>query len=195
MSAILSNAFEPSVEIDTRISPSNVDFRRIREQIENNLLPHLPVEINRFGQWRTIHDQPQPRPLNCRAKDAGELCGEQGKIRWFKGGVHAADFDPHEIQQPIHQLKRRRALRCSISSDSAGRRNLVGQRIFNRPQDQRERCAQLVAHVAEKRRLRAIEIGQHLGRAYFRLVGFGVGDACGYLTGNQVKESGITWSS
>src|SRR5258708_5900934 len=29
----------------------------IREQVEHDLLPHLPVEVDRFGQRRAIHNQ------------------------------------------------------------------------------------------------------------------------------------------
>ena len=50
--------------IDTRISPSKVDFSAFESRLRTNLLPHLTVHIHRLRQRRAIHHELQPRPLD-----------------------------------------------------------------------------------------------------------------------------------
>ena len=49
------------------------ELESIGNEIEDNLLPHIPVHIDRLWQWRTIDHQVQPRPFASRSKIACEL--------------------------------------------------------------------------------------------------------------------------
>ena len=55
--------FEEGIRAVSRNGYSNFAFKRglqgIREQIENNLFPHLPVNVDRLRQWWTVHGEPQ----------------------------------------------------------------------------------------------------------------------------------------
>ncbi len=64
-----------------------------------------------------------------------------------------------------------------------------GQGVVHRAEDQRQRGAELVAHVAEEGGLGPVEFGQRLGPLPFFFVSPGVGDGGGDLTGQQVHEA------
>ena len=61
------------------------------------------------------------------------------------------------------------------------RRRSVRRSVVERAEQQRQRRAELVADVAEERRLGAIDLGERLGAAPFLLVGVDVGQAGGDL--------------
>ena len=69
---------------------------------------------------------------------------------------------------------------------------MAGQRVFNRPQNQRQRRAQLVAHVAEKSRLCPIQFGQASRALLLFFIGLGIGNAGGYLAGCKVQKPCVT---
>ena len=64
----------------------------------------------------------------------------------------------------------------------------AGEQLLERPQHQREWCAELVADVAEERGLRAVEFGQGLGAPALVLVGLGVGDRRRDLTCHEIEK-------
>ena len=49
------------------------ELERVREQVENDLLPHVAIDIDRLGQRRAVDDEAQAGALDRRAEDAGEL--------------------------------------------------------------------------------------------------------------------------
>ena len=56
------------------------ELERVREQVEDDLLPHLAVDVDRLGERRAVDDEPQAGALDRRAEDARELGGERGEI-------------------------------------------------------------------------------------------------------------------
>src|SRR5580658_8800254 len=80
-------------------------LERVRDEIENDLLPHLSVDIGRLGQRRTIDVELQPCLLDRRAKDARKLRRESGKIDRFKRRPHAPGFDARKVEQRVDQLE------------------------------------------------------------------------------------------
>ena len=65
------------------------------------------------------------------------------------------------------------------------------QNLIEGPQHERERRAKLVAHVGEKRRLGAVELGQRFSTFAFFLVGACTGKSGGDLTRQQINESAV----
>src|SRR4029077_12519636 len=71
-------------ELDMRagVTQSNLDetlegkLEGVRDEIEDDLFPHLPIDIRQFGHGRTVNVEPQSGPLNRRAKNARKLSGE-----------------------------------------------------------------------------------------------------------------------
>ena len=68
-------------------------------------------------------------------------------------------------------------------------RRLAGKRIFNGAQNESERSAQLVTHVAEERGLGAIQLGEFFSAFSFLLIGVGVVNAGGDLAGDEIEKS------
>ncbi len=66
------------------------------------------------------------------------------------------------------------------------------ERVFLRPQHQRQRRAELVADVGEERRLGAIQLGQRLGALAFGLVSARVADRGDDLRGRQLEERAVS---
>ena len=71
------------------------------------------------------------------------------------------------------------------------RRPRIGKTVFERTHEQRQRCAELVTDIAEKCRLRPIELGQCLGAIALVLVGAGVGERGAELIRHQVNKGAV----
>ena len=72
-----------------------------------------------------------------------------------------------------------------------GRQPVGGQRLLERAQHERQRRAELVAHVREERGLGAIELGQRLGPLPIVLGGARVADQAADLGGEQLEPAAV----
>ena len=95
----------------------------------------------------------------------------------------------------LTSFSRRRPLRCATSSAVAASAGsaLVAlvEQILQRAEHQRQRRAELVRHVREERRLRAVELGQRLGPAPLFLERLRVRQRRANLRRNQSEERSI----
>jgi hypothetical protein len=55
-------------------------FESVRDKIEDDLLPHLLIDKDRFGQSRRINSQRESCFLTGRAKAAGEIVRQRREI-------------------------------------------------------------------------------------------------------------------
>src|SRR5579862_7496331 len=60
------------------------EFKGIRKQIENDLLPHVPVEVDRAGAALAVHRKVQPSSFHCRTERAREISRQSSEVRWFE---------------------------------------------------------------------------------------------------------------
>ena len=81
------------------------ELERVRQQIEDDLFPHLAVDVDRARQRRTVDHQLQPCPFGGRSERAGEIGGQRRQIRRFERGGHASGFDARKVQQGVHELE------------------------------------------------------------------------------------------
>src|SRR6185503_19412536 len=79
------------------------ELERVREQVENDLLPELAVDVA-LTERRTIDVEPESRALDRRAKDAGQLGGEHAQIGGLVGDLDPAGLDPRKVEQRVHEL-------------------------------------------------------------------------------------------
>ena len=165
----------------------------VRQQVEDDLLPHVAVDINRLTQRLAVHRESQARFFHRRAEDAGDLRGKAGEIGRLIDCLHAPSFDAGEIQQRVDQLQQAQGIAAggnellvTFRAETLAR---FRQNLFQRTQHQRQRSAKLVADVAEELRLGAIEFGQLLGSIAFGLIGGSVGDGSRDLVGEQREKS------
>ena len=80
------------------------ELQCVRQQVEQHLLPHVRVDIDRLVQRCAVHDQRQTRPLDGGPEDAGKLGSEHTEIDWLVTDLGAAGFDSGEIQQRVDQF-------------------------------------------------------------------------------------------
>ncbi len=169
------------------------ELKGVREQVEDDLLPHLGVNIDRLGQRRAADDQAQASPLDRRAKHAGQLGRQRSKIGWLIDGLDAASLDAREVEQRVHQLQQ--TLRIALDQHNPlavlGKRGCIGQRILGWAKHQRQRRAKLVADVAEEDSLCAVELGQCLGALALLLVCLGVREAGRDLRRHQLHKAAV----
>ena len=90
----------------------------------------------------------------------------------------------------LTSFSRRSALRWTVSRSApcSTPPGVVASASSVGPEQQRQRRAELVADVAEERRLRAIDGRKRLGALSFLFVGAGVGERGAELIGDQVEE-------
>src|ERR1700728_2736780 len=65
----------------------------VRDQIEDDLLPHVPIDVRQFTGGFAIHQQSQAGPFCGGAKDACELCGESRDIGCLINSVDSTGLD------------------------------------------------------------------------------------------------------
>jgi hypothetical protein len=81
------------------------EFEGIGEEVEDDLLPHIPVHIDRL-RWRLASDiHLQARVLAERAEAGRQLRGESGEIGGLVRRLDAACLHAREVQQCVHQLE------------------------------------------------------------------------------------------
>ncbi len=171
------------------------ELEGVREQIEDHLLPHLAVDVDRLGQGRAVDDQAQARPIDRRAEARGELGGERREVGRLVARLDAPGLDAREVEQRVDQLEQPQAIAMRgvdqrpIVDGNAGCR--LGQHLLERPQHQGQGRAELVADVREECGLGAVDLGQGLGAPALLLVGAGVGEAGRDLARDQVDEARV----
>ena len=79
------------------------ELESVRQQIENDLVPHLAIDVDRIGKRLAIDDEADARALASRAEVAGKVFGQCAQIRRFVSSLRAAGFDAREVQQRIHK--------------------------------------------------------------------------------------------
>ncbi len=169
------------------------ELEGVGDQVQDHLLPHLPVQIGGLGQGRAVQLQPEAGALDRRSEAGGDLGGEPGDIRRLERRLHPPRFDPREVEQAVDQPQQPPAI---AQGEGGLRLHLFGRRsarghVLQRAEHQGERGAELVADVGEECGLGAIELRQGLGPAAFLLVGVRIGDRRSDLAGRQLKETAI----
>ncbi len=77
------------------------EFQGVGDQIENDLFPHLAVDVNRFVKGGALDFEVQPGAFHGGAEVGGEILGEAAELGGLKDGLHAAGLDAREIEQCV----------------------------------------------------------------------------------------------
>ena len=80
------------------------ELQRVRQQVEDHLLPHVAVDVDGFVQRGTVDDEVQPGPIDGRPEDAGQLGGDGREVDRLVAGLLAAGLDAGEVQQRVDEL-------------------------------------------------------------------------------------------
>ena len=84
--------------------PLEGELQRVGEQVEDDLLPHVPVDVHRLAQRRAVDGERQARAVDGGAEHAGQLRGGRGEVDRLEPRVDAAGLQPGEVEQRVDQL-------------------------------------------------------------------------------------------
>jgi hypothetical protein len=123
--------------------------------------------------------------------NSGECC----QIGCLVYSFHASCFDTREVEQGVDETQQTGAIAIyEFELLRGGRREMrlaAGEQILERTQHQRERRAELVADIAEKCSLGAVNLGESLGSSLFFLIGTSRGDAGRDLSSDEIEKSRV----
>ncbi len=149
--------------------------------------------MNRSGQGRRFDREGEASALDRRAEAAGDILCQRGEVDGREGRLDAPRLDAREIEQRVDQPQESQRIAMG-DFELAPRRPIDAvprERILQRPEHQREGCAELVADIREEACLGPVELGQCLGPAALLLVGAGIPDRGRNLSGDEVQEARI----
>ena len=138
----------------------------VREQVEHDPLEHVTVQHGADAVVAVVREV-EPRPLRRRTEALREATGELGHVddgglRLQPPGLHPAEVE-HGVDHPgepagavVDELEPAPLLLRVV---------LDGERLLQRPADERQRGAQLVADVREERALGLVELDERLAPA------------------------------
>src|SRR5687767_10547588 len=171
------------------------EFEGVRQQIENDLFPHVAVNVDRLVERWTLDDELEPGALDGGAKCAREIYGNRREIDRRVYGLQAPRFNPREIEEDVHEAHQSHCVAVNhlkvLTPRSGQGLSGICQLIFKRTEKKRQRSTKLVAHVAEERGFGAIELGQRLGALALRLIRSGVDDRRSDVAGDEIEKRPI----
>ena len=180
--------FDPNLSVES-------ELEGVRQQIEEDLLPHLPIDVDGLGEGLAIDDELKPGFFNGRSEHAREFRGEAGEVGGLVVSIDAPGLDAREIQQRIHEPQQAQgiAMRHLLSFPMHGRqrRGRIGQAVFKRSDQQGERCSKFVTDVAEERRFCPIELRKGFGALSLLLVRARVGERRAKLVGDEIDKRAV----
>ena len=185
---------DPSVSDRAQADPDAAlegELEGIRQQIEQDALPHLRIDEGAFDDGFAFDREHQPCAFDRGAKGAREIGREPRQVDLAIGRADAACLDASEVEQRVDQAQEPQLIVVDRGQLLTGERAARGQRILRGCQHQRERRAKLVAHVAEEGRLGPVELGERRGAPALLLVQAGVRERRRHLVRQQGGEVAI----
>jgi len=173
--------------------PGGGELDRVGEQVENDLFPHLAVDVDRLGQPRRVDPQLESGPLGGRPEGAGQPRGVVGEVGRPVRGQQPAGLQPGEVEHGVDQLEQPEtvAVHGQQAFPLGARHGGVVEQVLQRAQDQRQRGAELVADVGEEVGLCPVERRELGGPLAFLLVRPQVVHGPGDLRGGQLEEVAV----
>ena len=168
------------------------ELEGVRQEIQENLLPHLAIDMDRLWQRIALDDELKTSLFNRRSEHTGEVGRQPRQIRRLVVGVDAAGLNTREIQERVDETQESQGIAVGhlLSFPMHGRqwRPRICQAVFERADEQGQGRPQLVTDVAEERRLGPIERRQGFGTLSFLLVRARVGERRPQLVGDEIQE-------
>ena len=176
-------------------APLERELEGVGKEIEDDLLPHGVIHVDRLETGRAPDLEPEPGLLDRRAEDAGQIGREGAEVGRLVPRLVPAGLDTREVEQRVHELEQPPAVpadhreRVVVARAQGCRR--AAKQIVERPEHQGERRSKLVADVAEERRLGAVELGQRFRALALFVVGRGLCHGRPDLCGDQIEEVAV----
>ena len=166
------------------------ELEGIAQEIEDDLFPHVPIDIQVVGKLRTIDHEFQAGPFDRRTEDAGQVGRECRQVGRLVAGLHAPRLDSREVEKGVDELRQTKTVPLRdlqpflIARVQFG----LGQHILHGPEHQCQWRPKLMTDIGEERRLGSIDLCQGLDATPFLLQRFRIGDARRDLRGEKSEE-------
>ena len=85
--------------------PDKVNLNAFESRLRTIFFPHIAIDPHRLALARAVDCQLQRRFFHSCSEYARELGGVARQIDWLIGRLHAARFDPREVEQRIDELQ------------------------------------------------------------------------------------------
>ena len=79
------------------------ELDRVREQVQDDLLPRVPIDVHRVVECRAVDAQAKPRALHDRSEHARDVAGLTREVGWRVGRFDTAGVDLREVDQRVDQ--------------------------------------------------------------------------------------------
>ena len=79
-------------------------LQRIGQQVEDDLLPHVAVDVDRLRQRGGVDGELESGPLHGGAEHAGQLGRGRCEVDRFEPCLDAPGLEPGEVEQGVDQL-------------------------------------------------------------------------------------------
>lgn len=115
------------------------ELEGVAEQVEDDLLPHVPVDVDGLRQRWAVHREGQAGLVDGGAEDAGQLRGGRGQLDRFVAGPQVAGLDAGEVEQGVDESAQPQPVAVDDVQFLPRARIGVGQpgpKLFERAHDQ-----------------------------------------------------------
>jgi hypothetical protein len=164
------------------------ELEGIGDQVEHQLFPLRRIHVDRLGQRRAVDDEPHAGLFDQRMEGAGQFARQRGKVGRHEAQRKASRVDARDVEQAVHQAQQANAVSMHDLHVIAVQGRMVGERVFDDAEDERQRRSKLVADIAEKGGLGAIDLGQRFCTQFFFLKRTRIDHGARHLVGNGQKE-------
>ncbi len=86
------------------------ELEGVGEEVEDDLLPHVPIDVDRLRQRLAGDVEPEPRTLAGRTEARRQLGREPGKLGRLVHRLGAARLDAREVEQRVDELEQAHAV-------------------------------------------------------------------------------------
>ena len=195
VSATVRTARSPSRRSATVIPPSKVNFTALESRFRTTF-SHMSRSTktgSSNGAQSTVNRS--PARSTAERKTLASSAVVTARSTGSNSRVDPARLQPREVQQRVHELAQPQCVALDdlqlLAGPAIGLEGGGALQLGERPEDQRQGGAELVADVGEEVGLGAIELGQGLSPPAFGLVAPGVHQTGGDLVGDQFDEASI----
>ena len=168
------------------------ELEGIGDQVQNDLLPHVPVHVNRLRERGQSTVRFSPALSVAARKTLASSAVNAARSVGSNTACDPARLDAGEVQQRVHQAQEPQAVAVDHLQLAFGRRRKVGvaagQQIFHRSEHEGQRRAKFVADVAEEGGLGPVDLGQRFGALALFLVSPRVPHGGRDLSGDEIEE-------
>src|ERR1700742_868666 len=88
-----------------RDAATQCELERVREQIEDDFLPHFAIDVDGLAKRVALHVVDQVGSLHGRAKGACKIASQNIEVGCFVGDFDSTCLDAREVEQCVDEFQ------------------------------------------------------------------------------------------